>query len=81
MINIRHYHSLILIINSVHLSPQYVVSEQVAVINLKMFDSLKDFLQISQKFASTEGAIIAGYLKWITFSQGRPMTWQKQALW
>jgi len=63
IINISHYHSHILIINLVHLSPQYVVTQHAAVINLRMFDSLKDFLQISQNFASTEGAIIAEYLK------------------
>jgi hypothetical protein len=49
IISISHYHSPILIINLVHLSSQYVVSEHAAVINLRMFDSLKDFLQISQK--------------------------------
>ena len=61
--NISHYHSPILIINLVHLSPQYVATEHAAVMNLRMFDSLKDFLQISQKVCVYRGSYYCRVLK------------------
>jgi len=46
-----------------HLSPQYVASEHEAVINFRMFDSLKDFLQISQKVCIHRGSYYCGVLE------------------
>ena len=63
IINISHYHSTILFINLVHLSPQYVLPEHAAVINLRMFDSFKDFLQISQKVCIHRGSYYCSVLE------------------